>query len=197
VRNGPVTARIVEPVPEPAPQHYDDVVVFDAAPLDMPRDDGDGDGDGDDDGDDGDAGDQPAGEDPAGERPPTFAAVAVLRPGGYRTFVIDGPYPGEAAWGKLGARLAALGCRIRVQSGEQYRLFADPAELPAIYALLSIPSTTAPADVHAALADEANHHAFPLTWADLATAGGDEPAAAEHRARLHRYEAGDGDPEPA
>jgi hypothetical protein len=39
VRNGPVTARIVEPVPEPAPQHYDDVVVFDAAPaIRSPRD---------------------------------------------------------------------------------------------------------------------------------------------------------------
>ncbi len=197
VRNGPVTARIVEPVPEPAPQHYDDVVVFDAAPLDMPRDD-DGD-DGDDDGDDryDDDDDPPAGDDSADERPLTFAAVAVLRPGGYRTFVVDGPHPGEAAWQKLGARLAGLGCRGRIQSGEQYRLFAGSAELPAIYVLLSIPSATALADVHAALAEEANDHAFPLTWADLAAAAGDEPATAEHRARLHRHEGGDGDPEPA
>lgn len=180
VRNGPVTARIVEPVPEPAPQHYDDVVVFDAAPLDLPRDDGDSDAD-----------------DPANERPPTFAAVAVLRPGGYRTFVVDGPHPGETAWHELGERLAGLGCRTRVQSGEQYRLFADEAELPAIYALVSIPSATALADVHAALADEAEDHPFPLTWADLAAAAGDDAAAIEHRARLRRYEAGEEDPESA
>jgi tetratricopeptide (TPR) repeat protein len=182
-RNGPVTARIVEPVPEPAPQHYDDVVVFDAAPLDLPRDARG-------------AGAPPAGDDDD-ERPVTFAAVAVLRPGGYRTFVVDGPHPGEAAWQTLEQRLAGLGCRTRVQSGEQYRLLADEAELPAIYALVSIPSTTAPADVHAALVEATRDHAFPLTWADLAAAAGDEAAAVEHRARLQRYEDGDRDPDPA
>jgi hypothetical protein len=181
VRSGPVTARIVEPVPEPAPQHYDDVVVFDAAPLDEPPD--------------GDA-PEPASEDPAEDRPATFAAVAVLRPGGYRTFAVDGPHPGEAAWRTLEQRLAGLACRTRVQSGDQYRLFAGQAELPGLYALLSIPSATAPADVHAALAEEASRCAFPLTWAGLAAAAGDEAAAAEHRARLERYEDGDLDPEP-
>jgi tetratricopeptide (TPR) repeat protein len=185
VRNGPVTARIIEPVPEPAPQHYDAIVVFDAAPLDVPPDDDD------DDDDD----DSPASED-GEERPATFAAVAVLRPGGYRTFIIDGPHPGEAAWQQLVDRLGDLGCRVRVQSGEHYRLLAGQAELPGIYALVSIPSATAPADVHAALAAQANDHAFPLTWADLAAAADDAAAAAAHRARLERYEGGDDDPDP-
>jgi hypothetical protein len=180
VRNGPVTARIVEPAPEPAPQHYDAVVVFDAAPLDVPRDEVD---DGDGDRDDGSAEDRPA----------TFAAVAILRPGGFRTFVVDGPHPGEAAWQTLTDRLAGLACRVRVQSGEHYRLVAGQAELPGIYALVSIPSATAPADVHAALIEQTRDHAFPLTWADLAAAAGDDAAAAAHRARLGRYEGDDDD----
>jgi tetratricopeptide (TPR) repeat protein len=179
VRTGPVTARIVEPVPEPAPQHYDDVVVFDAAPLDEPRDGGDP--------------EPPASEDPAEQRPATFAAEAVLSPGGYRTFAVDGPHPGEAAWHALEQRLAGLGCHTRIQSGDQYRLFAGEDELPGIYALVSIPPTTAPADVHAALAEHAGDRAFPVTWADLAAAAGDEATAAEHRARLQRYEDGDDD----
>jgi hypothetical protein len=184
VRNGPVTARIIEPAPEPAPQHYDAVVVFDAAPLEVPPDDA------------ADDDDSPAGED-AEERPATFAAVAILRPGGYRTFIIDGPHPGEAAWQELADRLGALGCRVRVQSGEHYRLLAGQAELPGVYALISIPSATAPADVHAALAAQASDHALPLTWADLAAAADDAAAAAAHRARLRRYEGDDDDPDPA
>jgi hypothetical protein len=193
VRNGPVTARIVEPAPEPAPRHYDAVVVFDAAPLDVPRDEGD-------ESDEADRADDGDRDGSAEDRPATFAAVAILRPGGYRTFVVDGPHPGEAAWQALVDRLAGLSCRVRVQSGEHYRLLAGRAELPGIYALVSIPSATAPADVHAALIEETGDHAFPLTWADLAAAAGDDDAAAAHRARLGRYEGDDDDdddPDPA
>jgi hypothetical protein len=182
-RNGPVSARILEPMPEPAPQHYNDVVVFDPAALDPPPRDEDPD-----DADD-EAVAQPGASDE--EPPATFAAVAVVQPGGYRTFVIDGPHPGRAAWQELEARLAGIDCRVRINSDDDYQVSAGGAAVPGIYALISIPATTSLDDAHAALADATARHDFPLTWPGLAAAAGDEPAAAIHRARLQEYEASD------
>ncbi|MCA9710279.1 MAG: hypothetical protein KDK70_30850, partial [Myxococcales bacterium] len=171
-RRGPVTARVVQLAGPRRREHFEDLVVFDAGPVN-PRPEPNGDGDGDGDGDD--------------EWEPIYPVVAVLEPGGRRTWALDGVHPGPEAWDALVARLEALGGLIRVRSDAAYQ-HDDPDDegrsLPGIYAYACMPEALEPAQLHAQLTEWTAGWERPLVWPELAAALPDGPERQRELARV-------------
>ena len=158
VRTGPVTARILEVARPPAPQRFDDVVVFEASPLNPP----------------------PAPEEREGH---TFIYphLATLREAGFRAYEIDGVHPGDEVLDAMRAAASELGCELQVLSGEQYKIKHGDDELQGLFAVVAIPRERAAAEVCAALRGAVGERA--ITFMELARDGGDV-ALAEAQVRL-------------
>lgn len=96
------------------PQHFDDVVVFDAQPLNPP----------------------PANDEERKEHVFLYPCAAVLREGGRTSYAIDGAHPGVAAVDALRERLRVLDCPLQVASDETYQV-GDDGDLPGLYAFVA------------------------------------------------------------
>lgn len=169
-RRSPVCARVVQMAGPHRPEHFADLVAFDAGPLN-PRDEGPSDGDEDDDGDE-------DGDDGEGERwIPIFPVVHVVSPGGFRCWSLDGVHPGEEAWATLVEALEAMGGVIDVRSDERYE-HEDPEHegqddapmLPGIYAYACMPKGLDPAELHARLCALTQAWERPVVWPELCEA---------------------------
>lgn len=163
-RRSPVCARVVQMAGPRRPEHYADLVVFDAGPLN-PRSSEDGDGD-----DDGD------GEDDERERDawiPTFPVVHVVSEGAFRCWSLDGTHPGEAAWAALVEALEAMGGVVDVRSDDDYQ-HDDPSEegtlLTGVFAYACMPRTLEPTHLHARLHELTKAWPHPLVWPELVDA---------------------------
>ncbi|MBL8720837.1 MAG: hypothetical protein JNL79_32920 [Myxococcales bacterium] len=160
-RTGPVTARILQIRRPGMPQHFDDLVVFDAQPLNPP----------------------PANDEERKEHVFLYPCAAVLREGGRTSYAIDGVHPGVAAVDALRERLRALDCPLQVASDETYQVGED-GDLPGLYAFVA-PASDLPT-IHEALRAFSEGLAHPLVWPELASAAGDHElvaAQAEVRAK--------------
>jgi len=156
IRTGPVTARVVSISPTDQPQCVGDLVVFDPAPL------------------------NPAADPESGARY-RYRIVHLLRPGGFRSWPIDGFDPGEEPYAEFRDHLERAGLRLWIYSDDGYRIADSDGEeddIPAIYGRVAAPVDMPLADVDRVLtAGTADPTVWrhPLTWLDLATEAGVDP----------------------
>lgn len=162
-RVSPLTARILQISAPDAPSRTNDIVAFDAAPLNPP----------------------PATEADKEAHTWLYGHVATLHEGRCATYTIDGAYPGDDAWQELRTALGELGAVVQTQSGESYVLVRPGEEAPSLrglYAFVAVPPDVPAAAVHARLSSAAAHFKDPLVWPALAYAAGDADASALHHA---------------
>lgn len=163
VRTGPVTARVLQLSPPDQPSRFEDRVVFNPAPLERPQ---------------------------AGASAPshwTYPVDAVLHPGGWHSWAIDGVHPGTEAWEDLCWRLEGEGYKAQVISPPTYRLRHPWSgdELPGVLALVGVPPSRSPAALAELLVQLLGDQDPPLTFPALLLAVGQRELAAE-QARLQR-----------
>lgn len=167
-RRSPVCARVVQMAGPRRPEHFADLVVFDAGPLN-PR------------------GPAPAGEDGEDDEwVPLFPVVHVVSEGELRSWSLDGTHPGEAAWDALVEALQAQGGVVDVRSDESYQLedpSGDGTMLTGVFAYACMPRGLEPAALHERLAQLTRGWPHPLVWPELVEA---LPAGEERERALAR-----------
>lgn len=162
VRTGPATARLVSVAGPEQPHNFGDSVLVRPSPL------------------------EPFPEDPTEQEGfvPSFPVVHPLTAAGFRSWFLDGCYPGEEAWGEFRQALRDQGWGLWVHSGPEYRLrdpesSAPDGSLPAVYAALAVPADAPPAAVDAELRQLTKGWRHPLVWPQLAERAGVDPAVVE------------------
>lgn len=152
-RTGPVTARILQIRRPGLPQHFDDLVAFDAQPLNKPPED----------------------DAARAEHVFLYACVHVLEPGARTSYALDGVHPGEEVVEALRSRLRAIDVPLQVASDEGY-LVGPSGDLPGLYAFVAVRDDADRAPIHAVLAEATAGLAHPLVWPELAATAGDSAA---------------------
>jgi tetratricopeptide (TPR) repeat protein len=157
VRNGPVTARIVDLTGmDGAVEHFDSVVVFDPRP------------------------DNPNAQPSEDGRAPVFIYpwLEVLTPGGFRSWRVEGLHPGhERVRAAQQALLHDAGLELQVLSGSSYVRQVDGEPKPAVYALIGAHETMEPAAVSAAVRRALE--GTTLVWPELSRDAGDPDLEAQ------------------
>ncbi|MFF5211856.1 tetratricopeptide repeat protein [Streptosporangium sp. NPDC000396] len=148
LRTGPATARLAIPQPPGMDYNAGDLVVFDPQLL------------------------EPLPEKPEEQENfiPPFAAVSMLRPGGYTSWFFDGAAPSEADWTEFNEVLAERGWPMWVYSDENYTV-AHPTSgerLQGVFGWIAVPPGVTPVEVDALLDDATERWVHPLAWLDLA-----------------------------
>jgi len=163
MRTGPVTARVLEVARPDRAQHFDDVVVFDATPLNSPE----------------------ASDD---ERPVfVYPYIATVRRGGFRSYEVDGVHPGEEALERLRSNVKALGCELQVLSDDNYMLTRGDEELPGLFAVVAAPPAVGARALSDALHAATATFTHPLTWIDLGREAGDATLVEAHVRAVEDY----------
>ncbi|SEL68338.1 hypothetical protein [Nonomuraea pusilla] len=148
IRTGPATARLALPQPRGMEYNAGDLVVFDPQLL------------------------EPVPEDPKEQQNfvPPFAAVRVLRPGGYTSYFFDGAAPSEEDWAEFTEVMAERGWPMWVYSDENYTVTHPTSgeRLPGVYGWVAVPPSVSPSEVDALLDDATERWVHPLAWLDLA-----------------------------
>jgi len=166
-RTGPVTARIQEPSPGNWPQHVDDWIVFDAAPLYPPPED----------------------EEERKDFTATYRFVHRLEAGGFApSWAVDGVAPDDETFNAFRDRVVEQGWRIWIRSNDQYRLSdaeSGAEDLPGIYFLVAQPKGEAPQALHDFLETACRDWPHRWCWLRLAEACG-QPAQ-PHWDLIERY----------
>jgi hypothetical protein len=120
----------------------------------------------------------------------TFTALATAEPGGYRSFVLDGVYPGDDLFSALQERLSDhLRGVVQVCSGDSYQLTTEGWDEPliGIYAHVAVPETATARTVHKLLRDATASWPHPVTWLQLARALDDPDEIRRQMAIAGRY----------
>ncbi|MGW4800809.1 tetratricopeptide repeat protein, partial [Nonomuraea sp. NPDC004297] len=148
IRTGPATARLALPQPRGMDYNAGDLVVFDPQLL------------------------EPVPDDPQEQQNfvPPFAAVRILRPGGYTSYFFDGAAPSEADWAEFTEVMAERGWPMWVYSDENYTVThpASSERLPGVFGWVAVPPDVSPSEVDALLDDATERWVHPLAWLDLA-----------------------------
>ncbi|GAA3445186.1 tetratricopeptide repeat protein [Planomonospora venezuelensis] len=150
LRTGPATARLAIPQPPGMEYNAGDLVVFDPALL------------------------EPIPESPEEQESfiPPFAAVSMLRPGGYTSWFFDGAAPSEADWTEFNEVMAEREWPMWVYSDENYTVTHPTTgeSLPGVFGWIAIPPDVTPVELDAVLDDATERWVHPLAWLDLAKA---------------------------
>ncbi|MEV6984335.1 tetratricopeptide repeat protein [Sphaerisporangium sp. NPDC051017] len=154
LRTGPATARLLIPQPRGMDYNAGDVVVIDPRPL------------------------EPVPEDAEAQEGFVipFAAVSMLRPGGYTSWFFDGAAPTEEDWTEFNEVMAERGWPMWVYSDENYTV-AHPStgeRLAGVYGWIAVPPQVGPSELDAVLDDATERWSHPMAWLDLARAVGVE-----------------------
>ncbi|NUP61177.1 MAG: tetratricopeptide repeat protein, partial [Nonomuraea sp.] len=148
IRTGPATARLALPQPRGMDYNAGDLVVFDPQLL------------------------EPVPEDPQEQQNfvPPFAAVRILRPGGYTSYFFDGAAPSEEDWAEFTEVMAERGWPMWVYSDENYTVNHPTSgePLPGVFGWVAVPPDVSPSEVDALLDDATERWVHPLAWLDLA-----------------------------
>ncbi|TMR11341.1 tetratricopeptide repeat protein [Nonomuraea turkmeniaca] len=148
IRTGPATARLALPQPRGMDYNAGDLVVFDPQLL------------------------EPVPEDPQEQQNfvPPFAAVRILRPGGYTSYFFDGAAPSEEDWAEFTEVMAERGWPMWVYSDENYKITHPTSgePLPGVFGWVAVPPDVPPTEVDALLDDATERWVHPLAWLDLA-----------------------------
>ncbi|MBB6475111.1 tetratricopeptide repeat protein [Sphaerisporangium rubeum] len=165
VRTGPATARLLIPQPRGMDYNAGDIVVIDPRPL------------------------EPVPEDPQQQESFVipFAAVSMLRPGGYTSWFFDGAAPGEDDWTEFNELMAERGWPMWVYSEDNYTVTHPTSgeSLQGVYGWIAVPPGVEPAQLDAVLDDATERWSHPLAWLDLARAAGIE--AERHERIIKEY----------
>jgi hypothetical protein len=129
VRTGPVTARVLEVARPGRPQRFDDVVVFDATPLNAP----------------------PETEEERENHAFIYPFLANVHEGGYTAYEIDGPHPGDEIVEQMRSTASGLGCELQVLSTDEYTIEQGDEEVPGLFAVVAIPRDRTMGEVREAL----------------------------------------------
>lgn len=148
IRTGPATARLALPQPRGMDYNAGDLVVFDPQLL------------------------EPVPDDPEEQQNfvPPFAAVSILRPGGYTSYFFDGVAPSEEDWAEFTEVMAERGWPMWVYSDENYKITHPTSgePLPGVFGWVAVPPDVSPEEVDALLDDATERWVHPLAWLDLA-----------------------------
>ncbi|MDA0637112.1 tetratricopeptide repeat protein [Nonomuraea sp. MCN248] len=148
IRTGPATARLALPQPRGMEYNAGDLVVFDPQLL------------------------EPLPEDPEEQQNfvPPFAAVSILRPGGYTSYFFDGAAPSESDWAEFTEVMAERGWPMWVYSDENYMVTHPTTgeQIPGVFGWVAVPPGVSPVEVDALLDDATERWSHPLAWLDLA-----------------------------
>ncbi|MEW1836625.1 tetratricopeptide repeat protein [Nonomuraea angiospora] len=148
IRTGPATARLALPQPRGMDYNAGDLVVFDPQLL------------------------EPVPDDPQEQQNfvPPFAAVRILRPGGYTSYFFDGAAPSEEDWAEFTEVMAERGWPMWVYSDENYTIThpSSGEALPGVFGWVAVPPNVSPSEVDALLDDATERWVHPLAWLDLA-----------------------------
>ncbi|MER6944857.1 tetratricopeptide repeat protein [Nonomuraea sp. NPDC000554] len=148
IRTGPATARLALPQPRGMEYNAGDLVVFDPQLL------------------------EPVPEDPQEQQNfvPPFAAVQILRSGGYTSFFFDGAAPSEEDWAEFTEVMAERGWPMWVYSDENYTVTHPTSgePLPGVFGWVAVPPDVSAVEVDALLDDATERWSHPLAWLDLA-----------------------------
>ncbi|MGW3344768.1 tetratricopeptide repeat protein [Nonomuraea rubra] len=148
IRTGPATARLALPQPRGMEYNAGDLVVFDPQLL------------------------EPVPDDPQEQQNfvPPFAAVRILRPGGYTSYFFDGAAPSEEDWAEFTEVMAERGWPMWVYSDENYTVTHPTSSepLPGVFGWVAVPPDVSPSEVDALLDDATERWVHPLAWLDLA-----------------------------
>ncbi|MFD1939081.1 tetratricopeptide repeat protein [Nonomuraea mangrovi] len=148
IRTGPATARLALPQPRGMEYNAGDLVVFDPQLL------------------------EPVPDDPQEQQNfvPPFAAVRMLRPGGYTSYFFDGAAPSEEDWAEFTEVMAERGWPMWVYSDENYQVSHPTSgeQLPGVFGWVAVPPDVSPVEVDALLDDATERWVHPLAWLDLA-----------------------------
>lgn len=150
LRTGPATARLAIPQPPGMEYNAGDLVVFEPQLLEpLPE----------------------TAEEQEGFIPP-FAAVSMLRPGGYTSWFFDGAAPGETDWTEFNEVMAERGWPMWVYSDDNYTVTHPTSgeKLPGVFGWIAVPPDVTPVEVDAVLDDATERWVHPLAWLDLAKA---------------------------
>ncbi|MEV4012048.1 tetratricopeptide repeat protein [Nonomuraea angiospora] len=148
IRTGPATARLALPQPRGMDYNAGDLVVFDPQLL------------------------EPVPDDPQEQQNfvPPFAAVRILRPGGYTSYFFDGAAPSEEDWAEFTEVMAERGWPMWVYSDENYTVThpSSGEPLPGVFGWVAVPPNVSASEVDALLDDATERWVHPLAWLDLA-----------------------------
>ncbi|WP_214322128.1 tetratricopeptide repeat protein [Nonomuraea sediminis] len=148
IRTGPATARLALPQPRGMEYNAGDLVVFDPQLL------------------------EPVPDDPQEQQNfvPPFAAVRILRPGGYNSYFFDGAAPSESDWAEFTEVMAERGWPMWVYSDENYKVTHPTSgePLPGVFGWVAVPPNVTAVEVDALLDDATERWSHPLAWLDLA-----------------------------
>ncbi|MEU7861696.1 tetratricopeptide repeat protein [Nonomuraea sp. NPDC049141] len=148
IRTGPATARLALPQPRGMDYNAGDLVVFDPQLL------------------------EPVPDDPEEQQNfvPPFAAVRILRPGGYTSYFFDGAAPSEEDWAEFTEVMAERGWPMWVYSDENYTVTHPTGgeALPGVFGWVAVPPDVSATEVDALLDDATERWSHPLAWLDLA-----------------------------
>ncbi|MEV4574656.1 tetratricopeptide repeat protein [Nonomuraea jabiensis] len=148
IRTGPATARLALPQPRGMDYNAGDLVVFDPQLL------------------------EPVPDDPQEQQNfvPPFAAVRILRPGGYTSYFFDGAAPSEEDWAEFTEVMAERGWPMWVYSDENYTVThpSTGETLPGVFGWVAVPPDVSASEVDALLDDATERWVHPLAWLDLA-----------------------------
>lgn len=148
IRTGPATARLALPQPRGMEYNAGDLVVFDPQLL------------------------EPVPDDPQEQQNfvPPFAAVRILRPGGYNSYFFDGAAPSESDWAEFTEVMAERGWPMWVYSDENYQVTHPTSgePLPGVFGWVAVPPNVTAVEVDALLDDATERWSHPLAWLDLA-----------------------------
>ncbi|GAA3419002.1 hypothetical protein GCM10018952_56800 [Streptosporangium vulgare] len=150
VRTGPATARLALPQPPGMEYNAGDLVVFEPQLL------------------------EPIPESPEEQENfvPPFAAVSMLRPGGYTSWFFDGAAPSQADWTEFNDVMAERGWPMWVYSDDNYTVTHPTSgePLPGVFGWIAVPPDVSPVELDALLDDATERWVHPLAWLDLAKA---------------------------
>lgn len=150
VRTGPATARLAIPQPPGMEYNAGDLVVFEPQLLEpIPE----------------------SAEEQENFVPP-FAAVSMLRPGGYTSWFFDGAAPSQADWTEFNDVMAERGWPMWVYSDDNYTVNHPTSgePLPGVFGWIAVPPDVSPVELDALLDDATERWVHPLAWLDLAKA---------------------------
>jgi len=151
VRINPVVARIVQMYGPGVRSYYRDEILFEPVAVDPPPEEDEEDEESD-------------------ERPVSrFRPIKVLRAGGYRTYDLDGIYPGETEVENLRVALSELGVVLVVRSSESYEIApaAGESSVRGLYAYMAVPTEVRSADVLECVQSHIRRWPLPMTHRGL------------------------------
>lgn len=148
IRTGPATARLALPQPRGMDYNAGDLVVFDPQLL------------------------EPLPEDSEEQQNfvPPFAAVSILRPGGYTSYFFDGAAPSDADWTEFTEVMAERGWPMWVYSDDNYQVTHPTSgeQIDGVFGWVAVPPDVSAVEVDALLDDATERWSHPLAWLDLA-----------------------------